>query len=121
MQDFRNLRVWRLAGSLMEDVYRVTATFPLEERYVLSAQMRRAAFSITSNISEGACRKGDVEFARFLQMAMGSASELENGAEMAARVGLLSGPDSRRLISHAGEVKKMLAGLIKALRRARRT
>ena len=77
MQSFRNLKVWEKAHRLTLDVYRSTKMFPRDETYGLTSQIRRAAGSIGANIAEGSCRKGDCEFSRFLQIAMGSASELE--------------------------------------------
>ena len=77
MQNFRNLKVWNKAHKLTLDVYRSSRGFPRDELYGLTSQMRRAAASIGANVAEGCCRKGDVELGRFLQIAMGSASELE--------------------------------------------
>jgi four helix bundle protein len=77
MKDFRNLEVWKLAHQLTLAAYRETRSFPTDERFGLTSQIRRAASSIPANIAEGCGRRGDAEFHRFLQMAMGSASELE--------------------------------------------
>jgi len=77
MQSFRNLRVWEKSHQLTLEIYETCRAFPREEMFGLTSQMRRASASIGMNIAEGCCRKGDVEMARFLQMAMGSASELE--------------------------------------------
>ncbi len=77
MQDFRNLRVWEKAHGLTLDVHRASKSFPREEMYGLTSQIRRASVSIATNIAEGSCRNGDADFARFLQMAAGSASEVE--------------------------------------------
>jgi four helix bundle protein len=77
MQDFRNLKIWESAHALTLVVYRLTRSFPKEEQYGLTNQVRRAAVSIPANIAEGCGRRGDPEFARFLQIAMGSASELD--------------------------------------------
>jgi len=77
MQDFRNLNVWWKAHNLTLDIYKANKSFLREEMYGLTSQIRRASVSIGSNIAEGSCRKGDAEFARFLQMAAGSASEVE--------------------------------------------
>ncbi len=77
MQDFRKLKVWSKAHVLTLDVYKASEAFPREEIYGLTSQLRRASVSIGANIAEGTCRKGDVDFARFLQMAAGSASEVE--------------------------------------------
>lgn len=77
MQNFRDLRVWQKAHSFVLSLYRVTKSFPREEIYGLTAQIRRAAVSIPSNIAEGCARGSDADFARFLQNSMGSASEVE--------------------------------------------
>jgi four helix bundle protein len=77
MKDFRELKVWRKAHELTLAVYQITASFPREELYGLTAQLRRAGSSIAANLAEGCGRNGDAEFARFCSMAMGSASELE--------------------------------------------
>lgn len=77
MKDFRTLNVWQRACGLALDVYQHTAGFPVEERFGLTSQIRRSAVSVPSNIAEGCGRDGDREFARFLQVAMGSASEME--------------------------------------------
>ena len=77
MQSFRNLRVWEKSHSLTLCVYASSRAFPREEMYGLTSQMRRSSASIGMNIAEGCCRKGDVEMGRFLQIAIGSASELE--------------------------------------------
>ncbi|MFZ0863641.1 MAG: four helix bundle protein [Candidatus Sulfotelmatobacter sp.] len=77
MQDFRNLEVWDKAHTLTLDIYKTSKSFPREEMYGLTSQMRRASVSIGANIADGACRRGDVDFARFLPIAAGSASEVQ--------------------------------------------
>jgi len=77
MKDFRQLKVWEKAHQLALAVYKVTKGFPKEELYGLTSQIRRASMSIPTNIAEGCGRNTDAEFARFLQIAMGSASETE--------------------------------------------
>lgn len=116
MQSFRNLKVWEKAHFLTLDVYRSSKTFPRDEMYGLTSQMRRAASSIGANIAEGSCRKGDCEFGRFLQIAIGSASELEYHLLLARDLELLQMLDFQRLSEEATEVKKMLASLIRKLR-----
>jgi four helix bundle protein len=116
MQSFKNLKVWEKAHTLTLDVYQSSKTFPREEIYGLTSQMRRASASIGANIAEGACRGGDVDFARFLQMAAGSASELEYHLLLARDLKLLQAPDFERLSSRAVEVKRMLASLMQRLR-----
>ena len=75
MKDFRNLTVWTKAHELTLSIYRVTGTFPHEERYGLTSQMRRCSASLGANIAEGYGKKGNGEFQRFLQIASGSASD----------------------------------------------
>jgi len=77
LQSFKNLKVWEKAHVLTLDVYKSSKSFPRDEVYGLTSQMQRSAASIGANIAEGSCTKGDCEFGRFLQIAMGSASELE--------------------------------------------
>ena len=82
----------------------------------LTSQMRRASASIGANIAEGSCRKGDMDFARFLQIATGSASELEYHLLFARDLNSLQMPDYQRLSGEAVEVKRMLASLMQRLR-----
>ena len=77
MQDFKNLAVWHVARLLAKSIDEMTAVFPVSEQFGLSAQMRRASISFCSTIAEGCGRRGDLEFRRFLSIAMGSACELE--------------------------------------------
>jgi len=116
MQSFRNLKVWERAHVLTLDVYQSSKSFPREEMYGLTSQMRRASASIGANIAEGSCRRGDTDFARFLQMAAGSASELEYHLLLARDLKLLQTPDYQRLSDRAVEVKRMLASLMQKLR-----
>jgi len=77
MQNFHNLHVWQKSHQLTLEIYSRSKMFPREEVYGLTSQMRRASSSIGMNIAEGCCRRGSAEMARFLQIAMGSAGELE--------------------------------------------
>jgi four helix bundle protein len=116
MQNFRNLKVWEKAHALKFEIYKFSKTFPRDEMYGLTSQMRRASASIGANIAEGSCRRGDVDFARFLQMAAGSASELEYHLLLARDLDLLKMGDYNRLSDEAVEVKRMLASLMQKLR-----
>ena len=116
MQSFRNLKVWEKAHVLTLDVYKLSRSFPREEIYGLTSQMRRTSASIGASIAEGSCRKGDLEFGRFLHIAMGSASELEYHLLLAHDLGFLKVPEYRRLSDEAVEVKRMLASLMQRLR-----
>jgi four helix bundle protein len=116
VQSFRSLRVWEKAHKLTLDVYTSSKFFPREEMYGLTSQMRRASASIGMNIAEGCCRKGNVEMARFLQIAMGSASELEYQLLLAHDLQYLRPPDYALLASQAVEVKRMLSSLMQKVR-----
>src|SRR2546430_8421559 len=116
MQRFRCLRVWNEAHGLTLAAYRVTRGFPQTERYGLSAQIRRSAASVCANIAEGCGRRGGNDFARFLQIALGSASELEYHLLLAADLGFVDGPAHTRLEQAVIEVKRMLVGFVRKLR-----
>ena len=77
MKDFRKLSVWGKAHSLVIEIYKITASFPKSETFGLTSQIRRATASIPANIAEGCGRDGQADLARFLQIALGSASELD--------------------------------------------
>lgn len=116
MQDFRNLRVWQKAHELTLDVYRSTQVFPREEVYGLTAQMRRSSSSVAANLAEGCCRQGDVEFGRFVQIAIGSISELDYQLLLARDLGYLPVQEHEKLGSLLSETRRMLIGLIQKLR-----
>ena len=115
MRDFRSVKAWEKAHALTLEVYRATRAFPKEELYGLTSQIRRASSSIPANIAEGCGRGGDVELARFLRIAMGSASELEYHLLLARDLGLLDEPLSTRLSGDVVEVKRMLTAFIQRL------
>jgi len=77
MRNFKKYDIWKLSHELTLDIYRITNNYPNSEKYQIISQMQRAAYSIPSNISEGCGRKSDKDFNRFLQIALGSAHELE--------------------------------------------
>jgi len=117
MQNPEDLRVTASARTLAIQLYRATSRFPTSERFGLTAQMRRAAVSISSNIAEGCGRNGVRELIHFLHVALGSASELECQLRLAVGLAFLTGSEAAPLLSQTGDVKKMLAGLIKSLRK----
>jgi four helix bundle protein len=116
MQDFRKLVVWQKAHQLTLDVYAATRTFPKEEIYGLTSQIRRATASIRANIAEGCGRDGGDDLARFLQIAAGSASEVEYHLLLARDLHLLLGANWQQLSNLAEEVKQMLASLLRKVR-----
>src|SRR5208283_1196245 len=118
MQDFKNLQVWQKSHALVLAVYKASRSFPKEELYSLTSQLRRAAGSVPANISEGCGRGGDPEFGRFLQLAMGSASELEYHLLLAHDLRYLSDEAFHQLTANVVEIKRMLATLIGKVKRA---
>jgi four helix bundle protein len=117
MGDFKKLDVWQAAHSLVCEVYRNTAQFPKAEAYGLTAQLRRSAASIPANLAEGCGRSGDVEFGRFVQISLGSATELEYHLLLSHDIGLLETSTYQRLSDQARRIQAMLAGLSRTLRR----
>jgi len=115
MQDFRNLQVWQKAHQLTLDIYRNSRGFPDDERYGLTSQMRRACSSIPTNIAEGCGRGSDTDFARFIQIALGSASELDYHLILAQDLGYLPSESYLPLQAQASRVMRMLSGLRKKL------
>ena len=116
MRDFRELKVWSKSHRLTLDVYGVTAGSPREEMYGLTSQLRRSCASIPANIAEGCGRSGDVELGRFMQIAMGSASELEYHLLLAHDLNFLDPPNYNRLSEGAIEAKRMLSTFINRLK-----
>jgi len=116
MKDFRQLKVWEKSHQLALAVYKATKDFPKEELYGLTSQIPRSSMSIPTNIAEGCGRNTDKEFARFLQIAMGSASETEYQLILARDLGFLSQDSYGALQNEVEEVKRMLASLLKTLR-----
>jgi len=115
VKGFRDLKVWEKAHQLTLQVYKATAPFPKEEMYGLTSQIRRAAASIPANIAEGCGRSSDAELGRFLQIAMGSASELEYHLLLARDLLLLAEKEYGQLNLEVTEVKRMLASFIQKL------
>jgi four helix bundle protein len=113
MKDFKELKVWEKAHVLTLEVYEETRSFPKEELYGLTSQLRRAAASVAANIVEGCGRRSDGEFTRFLQIARGSASELEYHILLARDLHLLNEVAFRSLDTKVVEVERMLTGLVK--------
>ena len=111
MKDFKDLKVWEKAHTLTLLVYEETRSFPKEELYGLTSQLRRASASIAANIVEGCGRRSDGEFTRFLQIARGSASELEYHVLLARDLHLLGETNFRKLDSMVVKVQRMLTGL----------
>ena len=116
MQDFRKLQVWGRSHDLTLKIYELTSRFPREEIYGLISQIRRACASIPTNIAEGCGRGSSTDFARFLQIAMGSASETEYLILLAHDLKYLNDDQYVALIDTIVSVKKMLASLLRNIR-----
>ena len=112
---YRDLIVWQRAMDFVERVYALTSTFPKEEIYGMTSQMRRAAVSIPSNIAEGAARGTTKELLHFLRIADGSLSELDTQIELAKRLGYLSKTED--LIEMISQLSRSLAALKSSLNR----
>jgi four helix bundle protein len=112
---YRDLRVWQDAMALAEACYGTTRTFPREEMFGLTAQIRRAATSIAANIAEGHGRETAGAFIQFLRIAQGSLKELETHLLLATRVGLMPSLQRDGLLGKCEELGKMLRSLIRSL------
>jgi len=115
MQDYHTLKVWHKTSDLVDEVFRVTTSYPRFIDGNLLSQVRRAVVSIAINISEGCGKKGGADFLKSLRQAMGSACEVECCVELSRNQGYLDGPVSAQLLDRVIEVKKMLVGLMKSL------
>src|SRR5882672_2084061 len=111
MKNFRDLQVWEKSHELVLACYEVTAGFPKHELFGLVSQIRRCSASVPANIAEGCGRRGNGEFHRFLQIAMGSASELEYHFLLSRDLKFLDGEIYSSLNDRVEEVKRMLASL----------
>jgi|SRR5579859_1333351 len=111
MRDFRELKVWQKAHQLTLSVYQATRTFPQDERFGLISQVRRSCASVAANLAEGCGRTSQANFHRFLDFAMGSASETQYHLLLAHDLGYLANELHIRLDGDVVEVKKMLSAL----------
>jgi four helix bundle protein len=121
IRSYKDLEVWQVAMDLAQACYKVTATFPREEIYAMTAQVRRAAASIAANIAEGYGRETTGSFVQFLRIARGSLKELETHLSLAERVQLSKANELAPLFSQCERVSKMLRNLIRSLERGRNT
>ena len=118
MRDHKNLRAFELADEVALLTYKFTKSFPREEQFGLTSQMRRAAVSVPSNIVEGCGRHTEAEFLRFLDVAYGSLRELEYQTSLAVRLKFVS--NDADFIAKLTEASKVLAALIRSIRKANR-
>jgi four helix bundle protein len=118
MRNYRDLQVWKKAHWLTLAVYRETKSFPAEERFGLTSQIRRACASIPANLAEGCGRRSDGEMGRFIQIAMGSGAELSYHLLLARDLGILQEAEYHSLIGDLDQVMRMLSALSAKLRKA---
>jgi four helix bundle protein len=114
-RSYQDLVAWQKARVLVRDVYRLTRAWPKEELFLLTAQVRRAAISIPSNIAEGQGRIGKREFAHHLSIAHGSFCELENQLVIAQDLEFLSEKEGDQVLDQVAEVGRLLRGLLRSL------
>jgi four helix bundle protein len=115
IRSFRDLRVWQKGIELVKEIYKMTKTFPKEELYGLSSQMRRASISIPSNISEGFRRKHGREYKQFLNIAIGSCAELETQIVIAKELRYINESEEGKLIELIDHICRMIVNLQKKL------
>jgi four helix bundle protein len=115
LKDFKELKVWQKAYALSLSVYEAARVFPREEIYGLTSQLRRSAVSVGANIAEGCGRRSDGELVRFLQIARGSASEMEHHLLLARDLKFLSAGTHQDLEKRLQEVQRMLASLVSSI------
>jgi four helix bundle protein len=116
MQDFRQLKVWEKAHALTLNIYQSTKNYPREELFGLTSQMRRACASIPANLAEGSAKNTDADFARYVQIAIGSASELEYHLLLSKDLGYLKAQEHFHLSDAVVEIRRMLISLASTLR-----
>ena len=115
MKDFHDLHVWERSHRLTLAIYAATLKFPREELYGLTSQIRRCTVSIGANIAEGCGKMGSSEFQRYLQIASGSASELDYELLLAKDLGYLTKPDYSRIADELSQIRKMLISLLRKI------
>ena len=111
-----NLEVWKRSLNYVTGIYKITANFPVDEKFGLVSQMRRAAVSIPSNIAEGAARNSKKEFINFLHIAQGSAAELETQIFISRNLDFVTQSQADPLLKELEEISRMIIGLQKSLR-----
>ena len=114
-KSYKNLDVWQKSMKLVKVVYSVTKSFPKEELYALTSQIRRAAVSIPSNIAEGRAKRTTREFMRFVNIACGSVAELETQLLIGESLGYISAPHLEPLLEELNSIGRMLNGLYAGL------
>jgi four helix bundle protein len=115
LKNYKELNVWQKSYKLCLDVYRITASFPKEEKFGLTSQVRRSAVSVPSNIAEGYGRKTTADYVRYLYIAYGSNCELETQMMLSRDLDYIGNAAIKEYIDEINEVERMLKALIKSL------
>ncbi|HWG40990.1 MAG TPA: four helix bundle protein [Candidatus Acidoferrales bacterium] len=115
MRNYRDLQVWSKAHNLTLELYRVSRSFPREEIYGVTSQLRRAAVSIGANLAEGCGRRTSTELARFVRIAMGSASELDYRLLLSRDLGFMAANEFASASAVLIEVRKMLTSFLNSV------
>mgnify|MGYP001610718026 FL=1 len=121
LKNYKELNVWQKAYQFCLEIYKITMSFPKEERYGLTSQIRRAAVSVPSNIAEGYGRKTTKEYIQALYIAYGSNCELETQIMLSGDLGYIKGENLERLQKDIGDIERMLKGLISSLENKHKT
>lgn len=116
MRNFRTMKMWNDAVDLSVLTYKYTKQFPTDEKFGLVSQMNRAAVSISSNIAEGCSRSSDIEFKRFLEIAMGSGFELETQFILANKLLFINETELELVLVEIHQIQKQLNGLISKIK-----
>jgi four helix bundle protein len=117
INSFRDLRVWQSGMDLVTQVYRLTQSFPREEQYGLTSQLRRAAVSIPSNIAEGHARESSKEYLNHLSIAQGSLAELQTQVEIAVRLDFIAAETARQTLDVSASLSRQVFALRNAIMR----
>ncbi|MCH2235353.1 MAG: four helix bundle protein [Crocinitomicaceae bacterium] len=110
MHNFKELNIWKKSKDLSKDIFQMTSNFPSEHKFGLSSQLNRCAVSVPSNIAERSSRDSQKDFARFLQISLGSAFELETQLIIAGEIELINSKELENLLERTTEIQRMIHG-----------
>lgn len=116
MHNFRELKIWQRSMDLAEVIYKLTESFPREEKYGMSSQLQRCAVSVPSNISEGAGRGTNKQFKYFLEMSMGSCNEIQTQVELSFRFKYITKEVLNEVVSETFQIYKMILAFYNSLK-----
>ena len=116
MRNFRNLNIWKEGIEIVKEIYKLSQKLPSEEKFGLRSQITRAAVSIPSNIAEGSSRNSEVEFKRFLEIAIGSLFEVETQLIIIQELNLVSSEELKNIFELIEKEGKMINGLINTIK-----